>query len=252
MSLMFIIKVIVVAIIFNAVLIFVLKKVLFTSTQGAVYRLNKDTEKVRQQQSELNEKIKQANDELAKRRQEADELVSKMREEADEEAKKEREKILNRARSEAESIIDKAQQTKNDIRKELEKEMELKAVDFTVLILQEILSGHSMKALNESLFAEFINDLQGLDMEMIGDEVKSAEVVTAGKFDEKFITQLKTVLKEKLGRDIEIKTIEEKEIIGGIILKFGSLRVDLSFKTMIPETGSAVKEKIEKGILQPS
>lgn len=252
MSMMFIIKVIVIAIIFNAILIFVLKKVLFTSTQGAVYRLNKDTEKVRQQQAELNEKIKQANDELAKRRQEADALVAKMKEQADEEAKKEREKILNRARTEAEGIIDKAQQTKEDIRKELEKEMELKAVDFTVLILNEILSERSMKALNQSLFEEFINDLKTVDMEMIGDEVTSAEVVTAQKLDDKLIVQLKGVLKEKLNRDIEIKTMEDKEIIGGIILRFGSLRLDLSFKTIIPETGSTIKEKIEKGILQPS
>jgi len=249
---MFVIKVIVVAVIFNAVLIFILKKVLFTSTQGAVYRLNKDTEKVRQQQSELNEKIKQANEELVKRRQEADALVSKMKEQADEEAKKEREKILNRARAEAEGVIEKAQQTKDDIRRELEKEMELKAVDFTVLILNEILSERSMAALNQSLFDEFLSDLKSLDMEMIGDEVTSAEVVTAQKFDEKLISQLKSVLKEKLGRDVEVKATEDKEIIGGIILRFGSLRVDLSFKTIIPETGSAVKEKIEKGILQPS
>ena len=47
--------------------IFFLKKILFDSTQGAVNRLNRETEAVRAKQAELNEKIKQANEELEER-----------------------------------------------------------------------------------------------------------------------------------------------------------------------------------------
>src|SRR3989338_3851340 len=174
MTFMMIIQFLIVQSIFFGILIFILKKVLVSDTEGAVNRLNRDTEKVRAQHKELNEKIKQANEELEKRKAESEALVRKMREEAEEKAKEEREKFLNKVRQEGEEIINKAQRSKDELRKTIEREMDMKAVDFTVTILNEVLSQQAQKSLNDQLFAEFVQRLENVDMEMIGAEVNSA------------------------------------------------------------------------------
>ena len=140
MNPMLIVQFLVIQSIFFGLVIFVLKKVVHDDTKGAVNRLNKETEEVRAKQAELNEKIKQANEELERRRKEADALVAKMTEEATEKAKEEREKLVNKARQEGEEIIAKAQATKDAMRKAVQKEIEMKMVDFSVEILNTVLT----------------------------------------------------------------------------------------------------------------
>jgi F0F1-type ATP synthase membrane subunit b/b' len=246
---MFIIKFLILFTVVAGVTIFVLKKVLFDSTQGAVNRLNRETDGVLKKQKELNEKIKQANEELDKRRKEADALVSKMTEDAEEKAKEEREKILKRARMEGEEIIAKAERRKEEIRQVLQKEMDMKALDFTVLILAEVLGEKSLKRLDENLVEEFMAGLDKVDMSKIDGSVKSAEVLTAYPLEKKFREQISEILRKKLNREITIEVKEDKKIIGGIILKFATLALNGSLAHMIKESGLVIKEKVEKGLL---
>ena len=234
----------------SGVLIFFLKKILFDSTQGAVNRLNKETEGVRTQQVELNEKIKAANEELKKRRAEADALVAKMNEAAQEQARKEREELFKKARVDGEEIIIKAQQTKEAMRKELEKEMKVKSIDFTVFMLAELFSEKTRESLHDSLTAEFLENLLNVDMEMIQEDVKTAEIISTLPFSEKFQKRLAEILMKKLGRKVEIKTQEDKVLVAGVILKFGGLSLDGSFIAMLKEKAEDVKDRIERGLIK--
>jgi len=242
-----IIQFLVLTFVVSGVIIFALKKTMYDSTQGAVNRLNKETEEVRAKQAELNEKIKQANEELQKRQKEADALVAKMKEEAEEKAKKEREKLLTKARQEGEEIIAKAQGTKDAIRRAIEKEMDMKAVDVTTTILNNVLSQKAKEALHDCLFSEFLEELQKVDMSVITQAVTEAEVITATPLDKKFKEKLSEVLKTKMKKDISIKTAEDPHIISGTILRFGSLRLDGSLQNFIKQAALTQKEKIEKG-----
>lgn len=250
MSLKLILQFLVLTAVISGVLIFFLKKVLFDSTQGAVNRLNRETEVVRGKQTELNEKIKQANEELAKRRSEADALVAKMAQEAEEKARGEREKILTKARAEGEEIINKAQRTKEDMRKAMEREMHLKAIDFSVFILGEVFSEKALLLLNECLIQEFMDGLEKVDMEMIDSKIDTAEVVTSIPLDEKLKTRLSEILSKKLGRTIKLNLSEDKKIISGIVLRFESLALDGSLRNMLNDKNTEVKDKIEKGLLK--
>ena len=249
MTLMMIFQFLIVQSIFFGVLIFILKKVLVSDTEGAMNRLNRDTEKVRAQQKELKEKIKQAAEELEKRKAESEALVHKMKEEAEEKAKEERETFLNKARQEAEEIINKAQRAKDDIRKNIEKEMDMKTVDFTVLILTEVLSQQTKKALNEQTFAEFLQRLEGVDMDMIAPEVDSAEIVTALAIEETNKNQIADILKKKLKRPIKVNALLDPKVVSGVILQFGGLKLDGSLQSAIRDMGIVLKEKIEKGLM---
>ena len=249
MSLMLIVQFLVVFGIVFSVSIFFLKKILFDSTQGAVNRLNRETEEVRAKQAELNEKIKQANEELERRKKEADALTAKMTDEAQEKAKKEREEIVKKARTEAEDIINKAQRTKEDMRKAIEKDVEMKALDFNIVLLREILGDKPLKALDDSLTSEFIENLGQVDMSMISDDVVIAEVITAAPMDSKFKNRLSDVLQKRLSRVITIQESIDRKMISGMLLRFGNLKLDGSLRNSMKERGTEIKEKLEKGII---
>ena len=250
MNWMLLVQFIILTFVICGVLIFVLWKVLFESTQGAVNRLNRETEQVRAKQTELNEKIKQASEELNKRRAEADQLVVKMKDEAEEKAKQEREKILTKARQDGEEIIAKAQKTKDDMRKVLEREMDIKAMDFTTLLLNEILSQKSLDAFHENFVMDFLDGLDKVDMSMIADEITSAEVVTALPLSEGLSKKLTDILQKKLNRTIKLNITSDPKIISGIVLRFGSLSLNGSFQSLVKKKGEELKELIDKGLLK--
>jgi len=250
MSAMMIIQFLILTFVVSGVIIFFLKKILFDSTQGAVNRLNRETEEVRAKQAELNEKIKLANEELVKRRSEADELVNKMKEEAMEKANAEREKVIVKARSDAEEIISKAQRTKDEMRKVLEKEMEMKTMDFSGMILKEILSNMALKALNDSLIDEFLESLKNVDMDMISLDVTEAKISSPLPLSEPHKNRISDIIRQKLDREITIKAETDKTIMSGIVLEFGSLKLDGSLSNMVFKKGTELKEKIEKGLLK--
>lgn len=246
---MLLIKALVLGCVVTAVLGFILIKFLSKSTETAVTRLNKETEVVRAKQSELNAKIKDANEELSKRRAEADALVIKMKQEAEEKAKEEREKILKKAREEGDEIIAKAQRTKDDVRKVLEQEASIKAVDFGKLLLEEILAEKIKGFFNEALIDEFLDNLEEVDMSMIDKEINTIDVLTPLALSEKEQERLTNIVKKKLNRDIKINSAIDPKCIGGIILKFGSLSLDASLHHLLEEHSINLKERIEKGLL---
>ena len=246
MSMMLIIQFLVLTAVVSGVIIFVLKKILYDSTQGAVNRLNKETEDVRAKQAELNEKIKQANEELDKRRKEADALVAKMTENAQEKAKEEREKLGNKARQEGEEIIAKAQATKDAMRKAVEKELEIKLVDFSTEVLSVVLSQKAKAVFHEALIEEFMNELEKIDATVITQDVHEAEIITAAPIDKKNKERLSAVLKAKMKREINIKASEDPKLVSGALIKFGSLALDGSLRNFIKEAGTVIKEKVEK------
>ena len=214
-----------------------------------LHRLNRETEAVRSKQTELNEKIKLASEELNKRKAEADALVLKMSETAENKAKEEREKIVAKARQEGEEIIVKANNTKEAIRKAIIKEFDMKAVDFTGLILSQILSSKGKVALDECLISEFIENLAKMDMEMISEDIKIAEIVTAAPLTEGLKNRLSDVLFKKLNRTIQINASHDPKIVSGMVLRFGSLVLDGSLVNMIKDNATEIKEKLEKGLL---
>ncbi len=246
MNPLIIVQFLIVQTIFFGLIIFVLKKVLHDDTKGAVNRLNKETEEVRAKQAELNEKIKLANEELERRKKEADALVARMTDEATDKAKEEREKLVNKARQEGEEIIAKAQATKEAMRKQIQKDVETKMVDFSVEMLSTVLTQKSGAALHNSLIEDFLTELEKIDMTMITVEVNEAEVITAIPMEKKNKEQLSSILKAKLKREVNIKTTEDIKIVSGAILRFGSLVLDGSLQSFFREAGVSIREKIEK------
>ncbi len=249
MNAMLIIQFIVLMFVVCGTIIFFLHRTLVSSTEGAVRRLNTETEGMRSKQKELNEKIKQADEELAKRKKEADELTKKMVEEAEEKVKAEREEMIGKARAEGEEIIAKAQRTRDKMKKAIEAELEIKMVDFCVEIMNKVLSDRSRGALNDNLVQEFIENLKQVNMDQIGPDIDTADIVTVSELNDSNKNQISEIIRSKLNREIKINTTVDTKIVGGVMLQFGSLALDGSLKELVYETSVELKKKVEDGLL---
>ena len=247
MSFMLILQFFILTGIITGVIIFFLHRFLVTSTEGAVVRLNSETESVRKKQGELDQKIKAANDELEKRKKEADELSKKMRDEAEEAARAERDKVLKKARDDSEEIISRAQRTKDQIRAEIVKEMELKTIDFSVKLITIVLSEKAKGDLDKQLVTEFLENLEKMDINQVSVDSDVADVTTVVAIGEDVKEKFAKVLKGKLGRSIKINAIVDSTLGGGALLKFGSLAIDGSLQSIIREKSIQLKQEAERG-----
>lgn len=247
MNAMLILQFIVLTAVVTGTIIFFLHRVLIASTDGAVKRLNTETEAVRTKRSELDRKIKEAEEELAKRKKEAEDLAKKMKEEAEEGARAEREKMVKKAREEGEEIIAKAQHTKDQLREEIRKELTLKIIDYSAQLLTAVLSGKTKGALNAELVDEFLVNLEKMDMSQVDADLNSADIVCASPLSVAAGDKLSKLLKSKLNRDIKINTAIDPNIVGGVVLRFGSLALDGSLQNSLLEAGEELKKKAERG-----
>ena len=68
-----------------------------------------------------------------------------------------------------------------------------------------------------------------------------AEVITARPLNDDQIAQLKQQLRTRAGRDVNIEAAVDPNILGGIVVKLGSQRIDASIRTKLNRLASAMK-----------
>ena len=241
-----IIQFLILTVVISGGIIFALYMVLIRTVDGAKQRLDRDAEAARRREAELNQKIKEADAELKRRKKELDVIEKKMRHEMEEEAGKQKEGLINKARLEAEDIIVKAQNASEGIRREIEKKMEIKIIDYALGIIADVLSVQIKEQLDKYLVAEFIDKLKKVDMSRMGADIKAADVISAVVMPELLLTQIAQVLKDKLSRDIKLNAKIDPKILGGVVLVFGSLQLDGSLQNALKESTDVLKQQVEK------
>jgi F0F1-type ATP synthase membrane subunit b/b' len=215
-----------------------------SQTKGAVNRLNDEIAKANARQVELNQKIKQADEELEKRRAEAKQLVEKMRSEVEEELKQEREKMITKARQEAEEILIKANNAREKIKNDLEKEFDLRVIEYSVKVLTSVLSEKAKGAFDQTLAQEFLANLESVDMSRITADVTTAEVIAVNALDADFKAKIGNVLKSKLNRAVTVSATTDPLLGGGFVLKFGSMALDGSLRSAMRERGIKMQQQV--------
>jgi F-type H+-transporting ATPase subunit delta len=70
----------------------------------------------------------------------------------------------------------------------------------------------------------------------------TAEVTSAVELTKTQLSRLAKTLKEKVGKDVNIKTTVDESLIGGLIVKVGSKMIDTSVKAKLANLQNAMKE----------
>jgi F0F1-type ATP synthase delta subunit len=246
MTLALIIQFLLLTAIISGALIFTLHRVFVSSVEGAKQRLDRDAEAARAREAELNRKIKQADEELATRKKQLDQLEQKMKGELEAEAEKRREELVGKARADAEEIIIKAQSAADGIRRDIEKQMELKIIDHSVNVIGDVLTKRARAALEKDLVNEFIEQLKNVDMSKISLDIKKADVVTSLPLSNEDMARIGDVVKLRTGREILLTSKIDAGHLAGVIIQFGSLQLDGSLKTAIKDAAVVLKADAEK------
>ncbi|MEG9883236.1 MAG: F0F1 ATP synthase subunit delta [Hyphomicrobiales bacterium] len=89
-------------------------------------------------------------------------------------------------------------------------------------------------------FADMVGAYKALLAERRGDAV--AEVTAAQELSQTQISRLKKVLKDHVGLSVSVKTHVNPTILGGLIVKLGSMMVDSSLDTKLKNLAIAMKE----------
>lgn len=248
MELGFIIRFLVLTFFVSGVIIFFLYRTLIHGTESAVNRLEEDINAAKMKQNELSRKLKEADEELTKRRVEAQAVADTLRTEAEDEARTQREKIVGKAREDGEEIIEKAKMSAEKLHKELEKEMDIKGVNFGMELLGAVLNDKARGALHEVLVDDFISGLSNVDTSNISSDVVSIDLVSLNGVSDSAKKKIESILSEKLGRKLSITETKDPQMGGGVMIKFGTMALDGSLRTLIREKAVMKQQAVEEKI----
>ncbi|MFC1593849.1 F0F1 ATP synthase subunit delta [Candidatus Omnitrophota bacterium] len=244
---MVIFSMIFIQIIIFGIVLYALKKLMQGDTESAVNRLNESYADINKKKEELVAKIQQIEQEYQKRKEEAEKVANELREKVDTEISEKRDATLKKTREDAERIIAEATGATDRIRGEVRKEEQLNMIDYCSEILQVAFQDAMKQSINELLVDDFINDFAGIDTSHIPSDLKEVEVISCEKLSDTMKSKLEEAVKKKMKKSPPLKESEDKKLIAGIVIKFGSLVLDGSLSGKLKESATQIKMHMEEG-----
>ncbi len=242
---MIILNFIIVQIVLFVIIIFFMKKMVFTDTSSALIRLDRARERVKKQEQELEKKKKECEEECDAKRAKAAKEAEDILKEARERAEKESNDTLSRSKTKGEEIVQKAIDAKDKIRKDILKDIDIKTIDFSSRALDKVLQKKMGEKFNEYLAEDFIEEFKSTDAKYIGKDVKSVEVISRYKLPAETLKRISKTINEKLKRDLKVLEKTDNKVLNGIVLKFGTLVIDGSLAANIKDAMEQIKKEIE-------
>lgn len=231
-------------IIIFTVIIVILKRLIFKDTTSAINRLNKIDAMNREKERMLAEKLDQTEKYLEAKKKELEEEEKRLKQEAQRAANQLYEDIVKKAKTEAEDIVKKAQESRNRIKAEAMIEAESRVIDFCKEIMNKVLSNLVQIEINEQIIQEFMKELEHADLSRVAKDVAKIDIMSGRSVHDDTKKIIKSILENKLGRPVEVVFNEESSLIGGLIIRFGTLVVDGSLAEKLKETSEKLKEEL--------
>lgn len=216
------------------------------STESAVNRLNESYAELTARKEKLGRLIKQAEEEYQAKKKESEEIVKKMREETQEELDEKRSQVMVKAHKEAEKILADTMSATERIRQEIRKEEQMYTVDRSEELLSASLGEMFGERIDAMLIDDFIEEFKEMDKSNISPSVEEVVLVTRAALKEEEKNNIVKTITEKTGRNFTFEEKTDPGIVGGIILKFGSLTLDGSVAGKLKDASVKIKQNIEQ------
>lgn len=240
-------QVIFVQVIFFFGLVFVLRKILITSSYSETKRLQQLNEENGQKAQELAAKIADADNEYREKMLRIDEEVRLMKQKAKKEIEVLKETIIAKGKAEGDRIVTQALNARDEIRAEIEGQIHERVVDFSRKIFREILGVDEQRLVHEGLLNNVFEELKSVE----SDHLKAVTIDKASggvvqvKISHAFTSQqkkeLEAILSSKLGQAITVEEAVDAQIIAGIVITLGSFVVDGSLLSRFKKAAEGIK-----------
>lgn len=222
-------QIIIVQVITFAGLVFVLRKILMSTTYKETSHLQQLNEDNKRKAQELDRKIAEAEHQYREKMNKAEDDMRALKVQSQKEIDELREAMIAKGKAESEQIISQALASKKEMRAEIEDEMYEKSVDLCFTILQKILSSEEQKLVYDGLLSSVMTELESMDgqqlksIELDGDavDVKTSHPMNAAQKD-----RLKKILSGKMDRAVTVREQIDHETIAGIVILLGSFVID--------------------------
>ena len=239
---MLIIQLIIIQMITFAALVFVLRKIMYSTSLGETKRLQKLNQENAKKAQELANKIEEAERQYKEKIARAEDEIRKLKLEAKEEAEKLKEEALNKAKQESERIVNQALNTKEKLKEEIASQMKGKSVEQSVRLIQDVLNSKNQKLVHEGLIDDVIEEIEKLEQGRLQARTDKGELITPHAIDKSRKEKIKAVLSKKTGKKIALEEKIDKEVIAGITIKLGSLVIDGSLAGKLKEAVEALRK----------
>ena len=225
-------------------LVAVLRKVLSRSATDTAAHLESLSAEYTRRQEELKRRLeeseKQYTEQVSKAKAEAERILA----EAKQEAASAQSKTLEEARLESERVVRQGVETRDALRRDIEREVDARALERACELIQRALPRSLREDLQKRWFDELFRDglakqFERLKTEEAANEVK---VVSALPLTKEQQSLLRAQLKERLGRDVTVTEQTDDRLVAGLTMTIGSLVFDGSLASKIQDAMRKVKD----------
>lgn len=246
------IRIIVPAVILNglvfAALVFAIKRLLLGDTMKAVDTIKKVETDVRKKEEQVKREIEDHERQFAQRKEESEQELRRQRESSEKEIAKMKEQTLAESKQEAESIIERARRSEERFRLQIAQELQEKTVQFASRIFTHVFTERIDGVLNAQLIDELLMALEAVDGEVFTVNVEEVTVTSSHALNGEQKERLCAVLRNKFGADFRVKEETDPALLGGMVLRLGSLEIDGSLKNRFAEAMQEVAKESVVGV----
>jgi len=225
----------------------VLRKVLMKSSYSETRRLQQLNEENAQKARELTGKIADAENEYREKMAKAEEEIIEMKARAKKEVEEIKEIVIAKGKTESDRIVAQALGAKEEIRLEIEEQMQEKVVDFSHKVFQKILNSEEQKLVHDGLLGNIFKELDKVEksrLQAVGQNEAfdgKAAIKTSRPISAEHKKKLEAILSSKLGQKITVQETVEKKIMAGIVIALGSFIIDGSLSEQFKKAAQELK-----------
>jgi F-type H+-transporting ATPase subunit b len=227
-----------------AVIVIILRKLLLSDTLSAVNRMKAAEAELGKKEEVMRQKMESHEQEFTKNKETAEAELEKRREGTEQDLARMKERMQEDAKTAADKIISDAQLNKEKIREQLVREMDEKAVDFAGDVFKLVISKEVGDKLNMAFIEELIVALSDVDETSIHVEADEAHFISGHSLDTGQKAQLEKLMAEKFDVSVKIEEEIDEKLLGGLIIKLGSLEIDGSLLNRFNEAILEVKKTV--------
>ncbi len=241
------IPIIVLVVVVFVIIVVLVRLILVRQAVSAIARVKQVEDEVRKKEEEIRREIDEHEITFAKQKEEAEREIEARRDEAKREAARLKDQAAADAKVESQKIIDQAHKNEKLMKEQIELQMGQKAVEYGGSVFKLVFSDLMTAELDRLFIAELVEALGEIEKGSITVESPEANVTVANALSEEQRAELEAVLRSSIHDGSTITEHVDESIMGGLILKMGSLEIDGSLRNRYREAVDEVRKEAHAG-----